>query len=72
MGYDVTHVTDGQLAVAAVKNSLANRPFDAVLMDIHMPHMDGIRATQEIRAYEEYNDLFRNPLADHCADCQCL
>ena len=48
MGYDVTHVTDGQLALAAVKESIGGKPFDVVLMDIHMPHMDGIRATQEI------------------------
>ena len=25
--------------------------------------MDGIRATQEIRAFEEYNGLFRDPLS---------
>ena len=62
MGYDVTHVTDGQKAVNAVKASVAGKGFDAILMDIHMPHMDGIRATQEIRAYEEYSGLFRNPL----------
>ena len=62
MGYDVTHVTDGQLALAAIKNSDSDNEFDVVLMDIHMPHMDGIRATQEIRAYEEYNGLFKNPV----------
>ena len=62
MGYDVTHVTDGQLALAAVKESIGEKPFDVVLMDIHMPHMDGIRATEEIRAFEEYSGLFRNPL----------
>ncbi|MCF6199436.1 MAG: ATP-binding protein [Hyphomicrobiaceae bacterium] len=62
VGYDVTHVTDGQKAVNAVKASATGKGFDAVLMDIHMPHMDGIRATQEIRAYEEYSGLYENPL----------
>ena len=62
MGYEVVHVTDGQQALAAVKNSVSGEKFDVVLMDIHMPHMDGIRATQEIRAFEEYSGLFREPL----------
>ncbi len=62
MGYDVTHVTDGQLALTAIKNADSDHQFDVVLMDIHMPHMDGIRATQEIRAYEEYCGLFLNPV----------
>ncbi len=62
MGYDVTHVTDGQLALTEIKNADSDRQFDVVLMDIHMPHMDGIRATQEIRAYEEYCGLYQNPV----------
>ncbi|MCP4932686.1 MAG: response regulator [bacterium] len=62
MGYDVTHVTDGQLALAAIKNAQSDGQFDVVLMDIHMPHMDGIRATQEIRAYEDYCGLYQNPV----------
>ncbi len=62
MGYDVTHVTDGQQAVTAVKQSVGKERFDVVLMDIHMPHMDGIRATHEIRAFEQYGGLSDNPL----------
>ncbi len=62
MGYDVTHVTDGQLALSAIKNADSDHQFDVVLMDIHMPHMDGIRATQEIRAYEQYSGLYQNPV----------
>ena len=62
MGYEVIHVTDGRQALAAVRESVGGEPFDVVLMDIHMPHMDGIRATQEIRAFEQVNGLFHKPL----------
>lgn len=41
----VTHVENGQLAVDA---ALA-KPYDIVLMDVQMPIMDGIQATQTIR-----------------------
>lgn len=44
LGYHVQMVSNGQDAVSAVHN--AN--FDLILMDIHMPIMDGLAATQEI------------------------
>ncbi|MEQ9124233.1 MAG: response regulator, partial [Alphaproteobacteria bacterium] len=47
-GHDVTIVKDGREAVAAV----ASRPFDLVLLDIHMPVMDGPTATRAIRALD--------------------
>lgn len=45
-GYDVVVVSTGKEAVARVRQS----EFDAVLMDVQMPEMDGPMATAEIRA----------------------
>ncbi len=43
----VSVAENGQLAVDALSG--ASRPFDVVLMDIHMPVMDGFTATRVIR-----------------------
>ena len=37
----------------AVEKITANRNYDAVLMDVYMPEMGGIEATQTIRAMED-------------------
>ncbi len=47
-GFDVTAVADGNAALAAIER----QHFDAVLMDIQMPHKDGFEATAAIRAKE--------------------
>ena len=44
-GHAATLVADGEAAVHA----LEAQPFDAVLMDINMPKLDGIGATRAIR-----------------------
>lgn len=46
-GYAVSMAVNGVEAVGMVRE----KPFDAVLMDIRMPDMDGISALQAIKAY---------------------
>ncbi len=48
MGHHVTLACDGAEGVAAWKTG----SFDAILMDSHMPNMDGAQATAEIRKME--------------------
>jgi len=49
MGHQAHFTTNGQEAVQAARQ----RAFDLVLMDLHMPVMDGVAATRAIRAEPE-------------------
>ncbi|WP_232216239.1 ATP-binding protein [Brevundimonas sp. BAL3] len=59
-GVELTIVENGELAVQA----FTENPFDLVLMDMQMPVMDGLAATQAIRDYERNSpERARVPIA---------
>ncbi len=51
LGYDILTATDGREAVEAVAHAAAHgKRISAVLMDVNMPEVDGLQATQQIQA----------------------
>ncbi|UCE52051.1 MAG: response regulator, partial [Desulfobacterales bacterium] len=53
VGFVVTIANNGHEALRVVQD----KEFDAVLMDVQMPVMDGYKATLEIRKHERFRDL---------------
>ena len=58
LGVDVAVANNGQEAVALTCAGV----FDLVLMDCHMPEMDGFEATKIIRRHQLDNQLLRVPI----------
>ncbi|MDZ7823979.1 MAG: response regulator [Ahrensia sp.] len=53
-GYNVTHVENGRDAISACENY----QFDLILMDYHMPIMDGLTAVKAIQMRQEERGKF--------------
>ena len=51
LGYKCHHAANGKIAVEMLKAADENT-YKLILMDVHMPVMDGLLATQEIRKFE--------------------
>ena len=64
IGVEAELVGDGRAAVAAC----ADERFDCVLMDCHMPRMDGYEATERIRAAERVQGCEPVPIHALSAD----
>ncbi len=64
LGYVPDTALNGEQAVTAVQT----RPYDVVLMDCHMPVMDGYTATQCIREWEQQNQRPRLRILAMTAD----
>ncbi len=63
-GHTVEQVATGEAAVAACQRTR----FDVVIMDLHMPGLDGIEATRRIRAAEAAGASRRLPIFALTAD----
>jgi signal transduction histidine kinase/CheY-like chemotaxis protein len=62
-GHQAQVVTDGAQAVAGWSAArAAGAPFDLVLMDLHMPGVDGLQAAAQMRKAEAESGLARTPV----------
>ncbi len=59
LGAEIQVVANGQLAVETLNQ---DRDIDLVLMDVHMPVLNGLEATRQIREHEREHDLSPIPI----------
>lgn len=69
-GHRVKVVGNGKAAVEAVTSAGHKHRFDVVLMDLHMPVMDGLDAIAAIRRHEEETSAAPVPIMVLSADSQ--
>jgi PAS domain S-box-containing protein len=69
-GHRVDIVSNGKAAVEAATGGGHKRHYDVVLMDLHMPVMDGLDAIAAIRRFEEEAGLAPVPIMVLSADSQ--
>jgi CheY-like chemotaxis protein len=67
-GHCVESVTDGRTAVQMLTKGPPKRRYDVVLMDLHMPVMDGMDAIAAVRSVEKAKDLKPMPIVVLTAD----
>jgi CheY-like chemotaxis protein len=70
LGHRVHHVENGKAAVEAVRAAIRKRacPIDIILMDLHMPVLDGVDAISAVRRFEDETELSPVPILALTAD----
>jgi CheY-like chemotaxis protein len=68
LGLSMTLATDGLQAVKAATQGATGETYALILMDLHMPVMDGYEAAGQIRAWEATHKQPRRPIVALTAD----